>query len=144
MAGTGKSTIAKSICESLEEKGMLAGTFFCSRHIEACCDHARIIPTIAYQLSHYSRTFSEGLEAELRNDPQLATKEIKKQIALLVKPWRAAVQAKGLSTITPVVIIDALDECEGIQTLLGSLISAIKAEHIPKLMLRRAWGADKR
>src|ERR1700761_4620756 len=29
MAGTGKSTIALSICQNLEAKGVLAGSFFC-------------------------------------------------------------------------------------------------------------------
>lgn len=111
MAGTGKSTIAKSICEKLEEKKMLAGALFCSRQVEACRDHAKIIPTIASQLAYYSCTFADNLGIELESDPQLATKTIKKQMGLLVKPWKSAVQGRGLSSITPAIVIDALDEC---------------------------------
>lgn len=133
MAGTGKSTIAKSMCEKLEENEMLAGAFFCSRQVEACHDYVKIIPTIASQLAYYSCTFAENLAMELESDPQLATKVIKKQMGLLVKPWKAAIQAKGLSAITPVIVIDALDECEGIQAVLESLIQAIEAGHIQKL-----------
>lgn len=133
MAGTGKSTISKSVCEQLEEKGMLAGAFFCSRQLKACRDHVRIIPTLVYQLAHYSRTFAENLEMELKNDSQLAIKTIKKQMTLLVKPWKAAVDAKGLSTVTPVIVIDALDESEGIQFVLEILIQAIQDGHLQNL-----------
>ncbi|KIK55427.1 hypothetical protein GYMLUDRAFT_248679 [Collybiopsis luxurians FD-317 M1] len=67
MAGTGKSTIAKSLCDAFEKEN-LAGAFFCSRQLEACRDHTRIIPTIAYQLAKYSQTFAEALTKELEKD----------------------------------------------------------------------------
>lgn len=133
MAGTGKSTIAKTICEDLEKKEILAGAFFCSRQLEACYDHTKIIPTIAYQLAHYSRTFSEALETELKNDPHLAIKTINKQMALLTKPWKAAIKVKGLDDATPVIVIDALDECKSIECVLRSLMQVIQDDHMQQL-----------
>ncbi|KIK53099.1 hypothetical protein GYMLUDRAFT_113374, partial [Collybiopsis luxurians FD-317 M1] len=109
MAGTGKSTIAKSLCDAFEKEN-LAGAFFCSRQLEACRDHTRIIPTIAYQLARYSQTFAEALTKELEKDRDLADKDINKQMDLLLKkPWE--VTAHKLTAVTAIVIIDALDEC---------------------------------
>ncbi|KIK55402.1 hypothetical protein GYMLUDRAFT_111157, partial [Collybiopsis luxurians FD-317 M1] len=109
MAGTGKSTIAKSLCDAFEQEN-LASAFFCSRPLEGCWDHTRIIPTIDYQLAKYSRTFAEALTKELEKDQDLADKDIKKQMDLLLKkPWE--VTAHKLTAVNAIAIIDALDEC---------------------------------
>ncbi|KAE9384681.1 hypothetical protein BT96DRAFT_892388 [Gymnopus androsaceus JB14] len=74
MAGTGKSTIAMSICKALEEKDLLAGTFFCSRQIPECRDYRLIIPTLAYQLARFSNTFAMSLRDILSVNPDLPSK----------------------------------------------------------------------
>ncbi|KIK58262.1 hypothetical protein GYMLUDRAFT_171319, partial [Collybiopsis luxurians FD-317 M1] len=132
MAGTGKSTIAKSLCETFEEKmQILAGAFFCSRQLPDCRDYTKIIPTIAFQLAHYSCTFAEALTRELQKDSKLADKEIKKQMKwLLLKPWKEAANISKLTGKIPVVVIDALDECENIQLVLEPLLEAIKSRHL--------------
>ncbi|KIK58278.1 hypothetical protein GYMLUDRAFT_1006702, partial [Collybiopsis luxurians FD-317 M1] len=135
MAGTGKSTIAKSLCETFEEKmQILASAFFCSRQLPDCRDHTKIIPTIAYQLAHFSRTFAEALTKELQKDSKLADKEIKKQIRLLLlEPWKKTANISELTGKTPVIVIDALDECENIQLVLEPLLEAIKGRDLPGL-----------
>jgi Cdc6-like AAA superfamily ATPase len=47
--GTGKTTIAHTLCERLEKQRKLGASFFCSR--SALRDAARIIPTISVMLS---------------------------------------------------------------------------------------------
>jgi hypothetical protein len=127
MAGTGKSTIAQSICNTLENEGLLAGSFFCSRQTDGCSNYDSIIPTIAYQLGRYSRTFAEGLLKALESDPDLASKNASKQIQkLLIDPWKSVITAKSFQHSTPVVVIDALDECKGIHQLLQVLVPAIQ------------------
>ncbi|KIK66938.1 hypothetical protein GYMLUDRAFT_156943, partial [Collybiopsis luxurians FD-317 M1] len=126
MAGTGKSTIAKSLCDEFEKES-LAGAFFCSRQLDACRDYTRIIPTIAYQLARYSHTFAEALARELENDRDLADKDIDKQIAwLLMKPWEDT--AHKMTAVTAVIIIDALDECTDIKLFLEPLLNAIQSD----------------
>ncbi|KIK58309.1 hypothetical protein GYMLUDRAFT_102638, partial [Collybiopsis luxurians FD-317 M1] len=127
MAGTGKSTIAKTLCETFEaEKQILGGAFFCSRQVPSCRDYTKIIPTIAYQLAHYSRTFAEALTKELQKDSRLADKETKKQMKLLLLgPWKEAANISELTGKTPIVVIDALDECEDVQLVLEPLLYAI-------------------
>src|SRR5579875_3196079 len=111
MAGTGKSTIAMSTCKILKDKGLLAGTFFCSRQIPECKDYRLVIPTLAYQLAKFSKTFAMSLRDILSGDPELATKKPDEQIkALLIKPWMKVTEAREMGKPTPVIIIDALDE----------------------------------
>ncbi|CEL59094.1 hypothetical protein RSOLAG1IB_09082 [Rhizoctonia solani AG-1 IB] len=69
MAGTGKTTIAYSFCEWLEQHDLLAGSFFCTRTSASCKDVARIIPTVVYQLARYSASFQNVLYDILSADP---------------------------------------------------------------------------
>ncbi|THU79247.1 hypothetical protein K435DRAFT_698261, partial [Dendrothele bispora CBS 962.96] len=127
MAGTGKSTIAKSLCLMLEEKELLAASFFCSRQIAECREYHHIIPTIAYQLAHYSCTFGETLERILEQKPGLASKEPATQMKeLLIKPWDAVIKTKKFEDYSPVIVIDALDECEDISEVLKAMVPAIQ------------------
>ena len=134
MAGTGKSTIAMSTCKILKDKGLLAGTFFCSRQIPECKDYRLVIPTLAYQLAKFSKTFAMSLRDILSGDPELATKKPDEQIkALLIKPWMKVTEAGKMGKHTPVVVIDALDECENVSLVLKPLILAIQDKKLPGL-----------
>lgn len=134
MAGTGKSTIALSTCEKLKEKNLLAGTFFFSHQIPECRDYHLVIPTLAYQLARFSKTFSMSLRDILSGDPDLPTKKPDEQVkSLLIKPWIEVTKAGKMGKHTPVVIIDALDECEGVSLVLKPLILAIQNKELPGL-----------
>ncbi|KIK64750.1 hypothetical protein GYMLUDRAFT_121165, partial [Collybiopsis luxurians FD-317 M1] len=84
MAGTGKSTIAISTCESLAEKGTLAGSFFCLCQIPECNKYGSIIPTLAYQLASYFRGFAFALRDVLNRNTDIASKKPKKQVQRLL------------------------------------------------------------
>ncbi|CAE6481795.1 unnamed protein product, partial [Rhizoctonia solani] len=61
MGGTGKTTIAYSFCEWLEETNQLGASFFCSRMSSTCRSSNQIIPAIAYQLARVSPAFRSKL-----------------------------------------------------------------------------------
>ncbi|KIK66333.1 hypothetical protein GYMLUDRAFT_157974 [Collybiopsis luxurians FD-317 M1] len=89
MAGTGKSTIAMSICQKLRQKRVLAGSFFCSRQIPECRDYRAIIPTLSYQLAKFSQGFAVALKDALTRDFNLARATPTEQIKhLLIEPWK--------------------------------------------------------
>ncbi|KIK57608.1 hypothetical protein GYMLUDRAFT_118677, partial [Collybiopsis luxurians FD-317 M1] len=89
MAGTGKSTIAMSVCQKLKEKGVLAGSFFCSRQIPECRDYKLIILTLSCQLAESSRAFADALNTALSQRLNLATKKPAEQVKyLLIEPWK--------------------------------------------------------
>ncbi|THU91294.1 WD40 repeat-like protein [Dendrothele bispora CBS 962.96] len=134
MAGTGKSTIAKSLCLMLEEQQLLAGSFFCSRQIPECRDYHHVIPTIAYQLAYYSCTFGETLEKVLEEDQSIALKEPSDQVKkLLIQPWEAVKKTGRFGGHVPVIVIDALDECENVSEVLKAIVPAIQNKQMPGL-----------
>ncbi|QRV96323.1 Vegetative incompatibility protein HET-E-1 [Ceratobasidium sp. AG-Ba] len=110
MAGTGKTTIAYSLCEYLESFGNLAASFFCSRQVPSCRNVNRIVPTISYQLSGFSRPFRHAVSAVLENEMDVHNQPLLKQFeSLVMKPLSKIHQTLPTSLV---IVIDALDECE--------------------------------
>ncbi|KAH7318894.1 hypothetical protein B0J17DRAFT_621863, partial [Rhizoctonia solani] len=134
IGGTGKTTIAYSICEKLngtsnftETSGVdgyldiddatkpynafiLGASFFCSRVIPECRRAQNIIPTIAYQLCRYSASFRSALDKTLQSDPDVSTRALNIQYQkLIVEPLTTVQDTLPTNFI---VVIDALDECE--------------------------------
>ncbi|CAE6450329.1 unnamed protein product [Rhizoctonia solani] len=130
MAGTGKTTIAYSLCDKLNTERKLAASFFCSRLREDCRTVKRIIPSIAYQLARFSLPFLTVLSAALEKDLDVHSSALHIQFEeLIVKPLQATINTlpEGL-----VIVIDALDECENKEStgrILDILLS--KAADLP-------------
>ena len=115
MAGTGKSTIAQSICNRLDADKMLAASFFCSRSVGGNRSDARkIVPTIAFQLAHCIEGFKSQV-CDVLQKPDRTNQPIDKQLRqLLWEPLDSAfITARGsLSGGIPlIVVVDGLDEC---------------------------------
>ncbi|CAE6502231.1 unnamed protein product [Rhizoctonia solani] len=109
MAGTGKTTIAYSLCERLEESRQLGACFFCSRVSVDCRNVNRIMPTIAYQLARFSNPYQKELCEVLTNNPDVSKREISVQFErLIVGPLLKVSDAIPTDAL---VVIDALDEC---------------------------------
>ncbi|CAE6463026.1 unnamed protein product [Rhizoctonia solani] len=130
MAGTGKTTIAYSLCVELDVTRRLAGSFFCSRMREECRTVKRIIPSIAYQLAQFSLPVMSALSAVLERVPDVHTSLPHEQFdALIAEPMHAAGHTLPVGLV---VVIDALDECEGkesVKCLLDVLLK--KATGLP-------------
>ncbi|CEL59031.1 Vegetative incompatibility protein HET-E-1 OS=Podospora anserina GN=HET-E1 PE=4 SV=1 [Rhizoctonia solani AG-1 IB] len=110
MAGTGKTTIAYSLCTELNIKHQLAASFFCSRLLPECRDVNRIIPSLSYQLAQYSLPFRIALLKVLEQDPDVYTRLPSMQFEeLIAKPLLAARTSLPANSA---IVIDALDECE--------------------------------
>ncbi|KIK57616.1 hypothetical protein GYMLUDRAFT_172629, partial [Collybiopsis luxurians FD-317 M1] len=134
MAGTGKSTIAMSVCKKLKEKGVLAGSFFCSRQIPECRDYKLIIPTLSCQLAESSRAFADVLNMALSQRLNLATKKPAEQVKyLLIEPWKKVVDIFKREQHVPVFVLDALDECQDISSVLEPLVDAIQNSQLKGL-----------
>ncbi|CUA70041.1 Kinesin-like protein KIF21A [Rhizoctonia solani] len=130
MAGTGKTTIAYSLCEMLHTERKLAASFFCSRMKEDCRMAKRIIPSIAYQLARFSLPFLAVLAAVLEKDLDVHLSSLHVQFdELIVKPLQAV---KDTLPDGLVIVIDALDECDNKEStgrILDILLS--KAAELP-------------
>jgi hypothetical protein len=108
LAGTGKSTIARTICENFAETGLLGASFFFSRQVAERRHTSNVVRTIAYQLARKQAVFADALSATLQNAPDLASAEGLQRLTteLLFKPARVMTADAKL-----LIVIDALDEC---------------------------------
>ncbi|KDN40729.1 hypothetical protein RSAG8_07904, partial [Rhizoctonia solani AG-8 WAC10335] len=114
MAGTGKTTIAYSVCTELEKNGGLAASFFCSRSSPECRDVKRMLPTIAYQLAQRSYSFRSVLCRILSEEANIGQRNVAVQFEHLIK-----VPLLDVGDLLPrglVIVIDALDECSDPRT----------------------------
>ncbi|EUC63658.1 vegetative incompatibility protein HET-E-1 [Rhizoctonia solani AG-3 Rhs1AP] len=109
MAGTGKTTIAYSLCERLEASGQLAASFFCTRASRECSEAKQIVPTIAYQLARRSAPFRDALCGILDKDPDVGALNTASQFdSLLAKPLLESAESMARNLV---IVVDALDEC---------------------------------
>jgi len=110
MAGTGKTTILYSLCESLAKEQRLGANYFCSRISSSCRDVNNIVPTLAYQLARYSPAFRSALCKVLDENPEASALDVKWQFEKLFQEPMQAVKTAMPEGV--VVVIDALDECD--------------------------------
>ncbi|KAJ6573401.1 hypothetical protein DFH09DRAFT_915904 [Mycena vulgaris] len=109
-AGSGKSTIAKSVASILaEEKGILGASFFFSRDYTERRDIRHLPTTLARQLADYHTDFRRLLVECLNDDRAgIISAEPRLQFQTLVVDL---LEQLPPSTTPLVICLDALDEC---------------------------------
>jgi hypothetical protein len=106
LAGTGKSTIARTLCERLESQSLIGASFFISRDQSDRREASNIVRSIAYQLAVRWRSVSDALCAKLREMPVSATRSLQQQITdFIITPARELPRDTSF-----IIVIDALDE----------------------------------
>ncbi|KAF3132922.1 hypothetical protein TWF594_009431 [Orbilia oligospora] len=107
-AGTGKSTIARTVAKFLKDQDLLGGSFFFRRGTEDCSRAERFITTLAADLRFHVRGVSAGISKALRKDPRITEKDLGEQFEQFIQ--KPLMEAKPIRRTT--LVIDALDECE--------------------------------
>ncbi|KIK53556.1 hypothetical protein GYMLUDRAFT_1025293 [Collybiopsis luxurians FD-317 M1] len=135
MAGTGKSTIAKTICEEYNGKDgnyQLGASFFCSRQLPELRAQKNVIPTVVYQLANRCEAFQHALKAV---DKETVNTTMTHALKLLLEPWKQNVHNNVSQTW--LVVIDALDELEGLggSNILKDLLNNIAGIHGLKVLV---------
>jgi len=112
MAGTGKTSISKTVCEQASEDSsiILGGSFFCSRStgLAAQRDIRCVIPTLTRLLARDSVEFRLALAETIHDEIQ--HKEVATQVEQLLRTPLSVLQNKRVPIL---FVIDALDECGG-------------------------------
>jgi hypothetical protein len=112
MAGTGKSTISRTVARSAKNRNQLGASFFFKRGEADRGDAKKFFPTLTRQLILWKPELRPGVQKALDNDPDIASKSLREQFErLLLQPLLGLDQRDQLPQIT-VIVIDALDECE--------------------------------
>ncbi|KAH6995447.1 hypothetical protein BKA56DRAFT_650369, partial [Ilyonectria sp. MPI-CAGE-AT-0026] len=137
MAGTGKSTISRTVARSFAVSGRLGGSFFFKRGEADRGSLSKFFATIAIQLAKGEPAIAPHIKAAIDADPHIAGKAARHQFSeLIIRPLRNTAQGARRSG-TLVVIVDALDECDRDEDvkLLINLFSCTKDLQFPKLRI---------
>src|SRR6266536_3449036 len=113
MAGTGKSTIARTVAQTFHDQGRLGASFFFSRGGGDLAKADRFFTTLAVQLANVSPTFKHRICQAIAEHPDIAQKVLCDQWKQLIS--RPFTMPKDYQIPSPILIlvVDALDECEG-------------------------------
>lgn len=108
-AGTGKSTVSRTVAQSFADEGQLGGSFFFKRGEGDRGNSSRFFTTITAQLVVKIPALLSFVSEAIEADPSLTGKSMKEQFEkLLLQPL-----SKVLDQMPRlVIVIDALDECE--------------------------------
>ena len=106
LARTGKTAIAQTITERAFADGQLGASFFCSRDYEARSNPHLVFPTLAVQLARKYADFRSFFIPLVRSNPGIAYESLDNQMQKLI------IQPLQESSVSTLVIIDALDECK--------------------------------
>ncbi|KAI9768268.1 MAG: hypothetical protein M1839_004162 [Geoglossum umbratile] len=112
MAGTGKSTIARTIAQSFAHQGQLGASFFFKKGEGERGNATRFFTTIASDLIDHVPGLISGIIKALDADPAISQKALKDQFEKLILHPLLEIQRASPPTLTHVIVIDALDECE--------------------------------
>lgn len=112
MAGTGKSTISRTVAKLFDEDKLLAASFFFERGEGDRSRAKRLFPTIVRQMLDRIRIhqLEIGIQKAISDNPNIAERSLTEQFEkLLLEPLLSLKQS---NCQTLVIVLDALDECE--------------------------------
>lgn len=125
MAGTGKSTIARTFAYELFDQSRLGASFFFSRGTGDLGQAAKFVSTIACQLSNTSPLIKKYISEAISQHGTVTRQGLRNQWKELI--LRPLARLSGQPILTLTLVIDALDECEheeDIGTLLQLFVEA--------------------
>ncbi|KAI1357235.1 heterokaryon incompatibility protein-domain-containing protein [Xylaria arbuscula] len=108
MAGTGKSTISRTVARSFYDRGQLGASFFFKRGEVDRSNVSKFFTTIAAQLIRREPALAVHVKEAIDADPAIVDKAMREQFEKLILEPLSHVQNPN----TLVIVVDALDECD--------------------------------
>lgn len=109
LAGTGKSTIARTVADLAEARQQLGGCFFFSRTDDRRRQPGVVIPTLAYQLGSWRPELRKSICDAIAEDPEVATCAKQIQAKRLIADALRTISSPAARVL---IVLDALDECK--------------------------------
>ncbi|KAF3937930.1 hypothetical protein ABW19_dt0210345 [Dactylella cylindrospora] len=127
-AGTGKSTISRTIARELKKKDQLAASFFFRRGEKDRGGAKMLFTTLAFQLANRIRDIAPSIKKALMTEPDLPNTSISEQFVKLILQPLSQLNSPQYAAMTAIMVIDALDECarEADQELIVLLLGRLK------------------
>ena len=128
MAGTGKSTIARTITRTLTEQDRLVANFFFSRGRGDLSHTGKLFSTVAIQLAATSPTLKYYICEAIAQHGNISQQSMRDQWTKLVYQPLLKLQGDPQPPRILVFVVDALDEC-GRQEDIRTLLQLLTCEH---------------
>jgi len=133
MAGTGKSTISRTIARELAEKKRLAASFFFTRGKKDVSHSGMFFTTIAAQLAISLPVLRTSISDTIDKNPHIFKQGPREQWnQLILNPLRDA----PTQSIQLVVVIDALDECDSMEDIQLILLLLAEAKDLATVRIK--------
>ncbi|KAL5604735.1 uncharacterized protein BROUX77_004921 [Berkeleyomyces rouxiae] len=139
MAGTGKSTISRTICHDFTKCGQLGASFFFKRGEGDRGNLTRFVTTLATQLAQKYPNFAQSIRAVVAGDESIVGKGPRDQFEELIKEPLTNTSLDSHKGPFLVFVIDALDECDNdddIKLIINLFSSCAK---ITNLNMKLKW-----
>jgi len=125
LAGLGKTTIAYTICELLDEARLPFASFFCSLQLDSR-NSKLLVTTLCRDLAELYKPYAANVLSTLETNSKVVDARLRIQIdELLAKPWQDSI-AQLSNLPAPIVIVDALDESDRGTEFLEELLRVIQ------------------
>ena len=126
LAGLGKTTIAYTICELLEESRVPFTSFFCSRQLDSK-NSKFLVTTLCRNLAELFSSYASEALPVMKSNSSIVYADLRRQMdELLAKPWMASLVRRERLQV-PVVVIDALDENDRGTNFLEELLCVVES-----------------
>jgi len=136
MAGTGKSTIARTVAESFASRGQLGASFFFKKGEGERGNASRFFTTIATDLVACEPGMLSRIRKTLDEDSTISHRDLRDQFEkLILQPLLGIKQARS-RILARVVVLDALDECEREEDIRAILQLLAKTKDVQPVPLR--------
>ncbi|KAH7200625.1 hypothetical protein BKA60DRAFT_469988 [Fusarium oxysporum] len=112
MAGTGKSTISRTVAHSRSKRGDLGASFFIKRGEMDRGNLNKLMSTLAHQLALSIPGVAFFIKKALDANPAIVGKSVKEQFEKLIQEPLSEAAATATAPSSVVMVIDALDECD--------------------------------
>lgn len=136
MAGTGKSTISRTVARSFADEGLLAASFFFKRGESDRGSLRKFFTTLASEMVIRIPAVRPHMREALEKDPGIVRKTVGEQFETLIYEPLAQIDSDSAAEQAFTLVIDALDECdrdEDMKLMIG-LFGRFKA--IPSLRFK--------
>lgn len=127
-AGTGKTTISRTVVSKMTKKNHIVANFFFKRGEGDRARLKRFFITLAAQLVRKSPNFAKAVQDALESDPSLPEQDPRVQFKKFIQePIQKKKFEKSKAII---VVVDALDECDSSEDL-ATLVQLINQPVLP-------------
>ena len=143
LAGTGKSTIARTVARSYYDKQRLAASFFFSRGGGDVGHAGRFVTSLAVQLARNVPALKQRISDAVVERDDIASQSLRDQWQHLVLRPLSKLHGLEAGQRTYIIVVDALDECDNdsniriIVQLLAEVRSSLTGARLRVLLISR-------